>query len=238
MKKLHVDVADSSAKRERGLMGCKHLSKNYGMLFSFSRTNHLQFWMRNTYVPLDIAFLNENGIITQISEMIPLTTKPVISSYPCKYALEVNRGWFLDNGIDVGSRIGGEGISKKEIKLAQVPAMDLFPSQEMNSQMEFQQPQQPEVQSPDVMLNKSYKQILEDAQIRAKDLVVLYQTKDGIDLPPKVISPPYTFDTSAEGKHDGVVTGWDNQTGGWKSFLIDNIMSLDYKDEVEIKNSI
>lgn len=103
--KLFVEVADSPETREIGLMERKSLGKNKGMLFKFQHSSHLSFWMKKTYIPLDIAFLDDNGKILQISEMIPLNLKNVRSNVPCRHALEVNRGWFKNNGVSVGSTV-------------------------------------------------------------------------------------------------------------------------------------
>ena len=120
MKKLFIQLADNNSKREKGLMFCKSLSKNSGMLFKFPYAHHLRFWMKNTYIPLDIAFINDDGKILQIENMSPLSTRAVTSSYPCKYALEVNGGWFKKEYINVGDYIGGEAINKPIKHTAQV----------------------------------------------------------------------------------------------------------------------
>jgi hypothetical protein len=78
----------------------------------------------------------------------------------------------------------------------------------------------------------SIKDRLKKADLEGKDLTVIYQTKSGITLPPKTISPPFEFEKNEDGRHEGVVKVWDNQTAGWKSFLVDNILSL---EEVEKK---
>lgn len=116
MKRLFIKVADTPSKREMGLMFCKAMDKNSGMMFKFPYAHHLRFWMKNTYIPLDIAFMDDDGKILQIETMNPLSTKAITSVHPCKYALEVNGGWFKNNSIEVGNVIGSKVINKK-IKL-------------------------------------------------------------------------------------------------------------------------
>ena len=118
MKKLKIEIADTPNKREAGLMGRKILASDRGMLFKFPEIQRLGFWMKNTYIPLDIAFLNEKGVITQIEKMSPLSTRSIQSVLPCKYALEVNKNWFDNNNINIGDSVFGDGIThrnKREI---------------------------------------------------------------------------------------------------------------------------
>lgn len=117
MKKLTVEIADTPIKREFGLMDRRTLAQNNGMLFKFPHKSNLSFWMRNTYLPLDIAFIDDDGKILQISEMYPLSTRAIRSNYACKYALEVNKGWFKSNNIKEGSYVVGDimGKSKRTI---------------------------------------------------------------------------------------------------------------------------
>ncbi len=227
MKNLFVELADTHLKREMGLMNRKHLSKNNGMLFKFPYNTRLSFWMKDTYIPLDIAFLDEAGKILQINEMIPLSTRPVYSSGPCKYALEVNRGWFEQNNIKEGQYIGGKGIScqRKQAQITPVPLSNTPPI----DTTEGQDSANPPAPAPDVTLNMSIKERLEQAHMKNQDLIIIYQTKSGKTLPPKVISPPFVFEPNEEGHHDAVVKAWDNQDAGWKSFLVDNILNLEEK---------
>lgn len=241
MKKLYVEVADTPLKREWGLMDRKALGKNQGMLFKFPYHTRLSFWMKSTYVPLDIAFLDDDGRILQIEEMIPLSTRAISSFNNCRYALEVNKGWFKENGLSVGSKVRGMGVGES-IRLAQqIPApvtIDQVPPAEANPPVGnvedmLEQPAQPlpPVPNPDVALNMSFRQILEDANIRDKQLIMIYTKKDGFTLPPKVISPPFLFGPTAEGQANGLVTCWDDQEAAWKSFIIDNIVDLEPKEE-------
>ena len=105
MKKsrLQVELAKDDHTRQTGLMYRKHLAENAGMLFCFGSEGHYSFWMQNTYIPLDIAFLDKFGKVLEIKPLYPLSTRSVQSSHSCKYALEVNRGWFDDNGVRVGT---------------------------------------------------------------------------------------------------------------------------------------
>ena len=223
-------------------MGRKKMGKNDGMLFDFQTPRRLSFWMRNTYLPLDIAFIDKNGKITEIKEMVPMSTKPVVSSESCKYALEVNRGWFDNNNVTIGGVIGGVGIdgTRKNERLAQMnlpPVTDEgYEQGDLGTipQGAQHQEQQPDIY-PDVMLNMSHKEILENAQSRGNDLIIMYVKKDGYSLPPKKISPPFLFEDGADGESESVVKAWDNQDAEWKSFLVDNIIDLQVIEDVEQK---
>ena len=236
MKQLRVEIADSHIKREYGLKNRKHLAKNSGMLFKFPYAARLSFWMRDTYIPLDIAFINDGGRIVQIEEMKPLSTKPIYASVPCRYALEVNKGWFLDNNICIGSLIQGEGITKTKgfnVKAQIDPVLEeqyIDDTQtDVVDNIENMQPTNiPEEVDPDVMLNMSFEDIINDAEYYNKTLVIIYQKKDGYVLPPKNISGPFIFEEDEFGNANAVVKCWDEQDAAWKSFLIDNILSLDY----------
>lgn len=116
MKKLKVEIADTPSKLERGLMYRKSMSEDSGMLFKFPYNHYPSFWMKNTYIPLDIAFLDENGRVLQIETMYPLSTRAIRSNYMCRHALEVPEGWFRKNNITVGSLVIGEGLTHRKGK--------------------------------------------------------------------------------------------------------------------------
>ena len=103
---VKVEVADDAAERERGLMERTALAEDSGMLFVFRRERPLSFWMRNTLIPLSIAYIDADGRIVDIEDMEPLddqTKHP--SAEPSKYALEVNQGFFAERGIEVGDTV-------------------------------------------------------------------------------------------------------------------------------------
>ncbi len=111
---LRVEVADTAALRERGLMFRKTLGDDRGMLFVFPHERPLNFWMKNTSIPLSIAFISSGGVINEILDMDPLDTSVTYpSSRPARYALEVNRGWFGKKGITSGSRVIFDGCLGK-----------------------------------------------------------------------------------------------------------------------------
>ena len=108
---LKVEVARSIQERNKGLMGRKHLPSNQGMLFIFERPQKLSFWTKNTYIPLSIGFFDQNRVLREIHWMKPqnrMEQKPEIHTYrsrcQCQYAIEVNRGWFQKNGIQIGNQ--------------------------------------------------------------------------------------------------------------------------------------
>ena len=235
MKKIFVEIADTTLKRELGLMNRKYLPTNCGMLFKFPSNHYRSFWMKDTYLPLDIAFIDDDERILQIEEGSPLNQRPIHSDTKCRYVLEMNQGWFESNGLNIGSRVAGQGINPSYVKKAQAlsPAVEEMPPAIDNGMMpqfpgqEQEQPQQP---SPDVEINKSFRQICEEASLKGKDLLIMYQKKDGYILPPKLISPPYLFEPDENGKANAIIKGWDNQDAQWKSFLIDNILDVEEKE--------
>ena len=101
---VRVEIADGPMERERGLMYRTSLGEDRGMLFVFSREQPLSFWMKNTKIPLSIAYIDSKGRITDILDMKPLDDKPphYTSSEPVQYALEVNQGFFEESGVKVG----------------------------------------------------------------------------------------------------------------------------------------
>ena len=105
--RITAEVATTELTRTNGLMYRRMLPENRGMLFVFPYVSEQSFWMKNTYVPLSIAFIDEAGVIVSIADMKPLTTDPHPSLKPAKYALEVNLGWFAKRGIKPGAKVEG-----------------------------------------------------------------------------------------------------------------------------------
>ncbi len=104
--RLVVEVADEHEERQQGLMYRKELPENHGMLFVFQEEGPVSFWMRNTLIPLSIAYLAPDGVILEIHDLNPLDETPVAShSERVLYALEVNRGWFARHGVKTGDRL-------------------------------------------------------------------------------------------------------------------------------------
>jgi uncharacterized membrane protein (UPF0127 family) len=108
-QQLDVEVAATQTDRVRGLSQRRTLSENRGMLFVFVDPALHVMWMRDTHVPLSVAFLDEQGVIINIENMEPDTRVRHPAARPAKYALEVNRGWFDRHGIRPGMRVEGLG---------------------------------------------------------------------------------------------------------------------------------
>jgi hypothetical protein len=104
---LTVELAATAAHRGRGLMFREKLQGDRGMLFMFPDERVLDFWMRNTSIPLSIAFADASGRIVRVADLEPFSEVPVSSRELARYALEVNRGWFEARGIRSGDAIRG-----------------------------------------------------------------------------------------------------------------------------------
>jgi len=104
---IRAEVADTDATRRIGLMQRTSLPDNNGMLFIFELPDLQCFWMRNTLLPLSIAFIGDDGTIVNIADMAPQTDDAHCSTRPVRYALEMSQGWFATHGIQAGNRIGG-----------------------------------------------------------------------------------------------------------------------------------
>jgi len=104
---VRVEVADDIFERARGLMYRRGLGVNRGMLFAYPEEQRLSFWMKNTLIPLSIAFIDSERRIVDIQDMKPLDDEPpsYVSADPAQYALEVNRGFFEERGVKVGDRV-------------------------------------------------------------------------------------------------------------------------------------
>jgi uncharacterized membrane protein (UPF0127 family) len=104
-KEIRVEVAKTPEERAKGLMGRAHLAENEGMLFIFEKEDYHGFWMKNTLIPLSIAFIDRGGRILAITDMEPLTLESHPPPQPVLYALEMKKGWFSANGVKVGDSI-------------------------------------------------------------------------------------------------------------------------------------
>jgi len=102
---LKLEIPVTPAEFKLGLMFRESLDEDCGMLFVFSESSEKSFHMNHTQIPLDIAFINASGIIESIKELQPLNPIPVYSDADVLYALEVNRGWFTENNVNIGDQI-------------------------------------------------------------------------------------------------------------------------------------
>lgn len=109
--RFHVEVVDTEAGREKGLMFVKSLPKFSGMLFEYDTAQPVAFWMRNTLIPLDILFFDDAGKLTRIKEEAqPMDETPVVGGDRIRYVLEINGGLAKTLGIDVGAELRSPSV--------------------------------------------------------------------------------------------------------------------------------
>ena len=104
---LRVEVADDPAERARGLMYRDALGRDEGMVFVYPDEQERSFWMKDTRIPLSIAFLDAGGRIVHLADMKPFDLDGTPSGAPAMYAIEVNHGWFAAHGVTTGDRVTG-----------------------------------------------------------------------------------------------------------------------------------
>ncbi len=105
--KIAAEVAATDKTREVGMMLRKKMGKDEGMLFVFPEPQYYAMWMKNTLLPLSVAFMDDKGVIVSIHEMLPQTETTHQAAGPAIYALEMNAGWFTANKVKVGDKVGG-----------------------------------------------------------------------------------------------------------------------------------
>ena len=104
---IEAEVASTPAQRETGLMRRASLPAGHGMLFVFRRPQPVCMWMKDTYIPLGVAFIAGDGRIVRLADMQPLTLQAHCSGAPVRYALEMQQGWFAAHGVAPGSTLQG-----------------------------------------------------------------------------------------------------------------------------------
>ena len=104
---LTVEVAASEPQRMQGLMFRKKLGRDDGMLFIFEEPAYHSMWMKNTLIPLSVAFLDADGRILNILDMEPETLDTHTAAGPAIYAIETNKGWFAGHGVKAGDKVSG-----------------------------------------------------------------------------------------------------------------------------------
>lgn len=105
--RIEAEVAATDRDRQVGLMNRREMPPQRGMLFVFDHENTHCMWMRNTYLPLSVAFIDAKGVIINIADMKPQTEDNHCAKVPARYALEMNVGWFAQRGIKPGMKLGG-----------------------------------------------------------------------------------------------------------------------------------
>ena len=107
---IHVitaEIASTPQSRMIGLMMRERLAPNHGMVFVFEDKSQHCFWMRNTLIPLSIAFIDDDGTVVSIADMAPKSEASTCPQRPVRYALEMDQGWFAKRGVTAGNKISG-----------------------------------------------------------------------------------------------------------------------------------
>ena len=103
---FQIEIANNDATRERGLMDRRYMAADHGMLFEFDREAPVAFWMKNTYIPLDMIFIAPSGVVTHIAANAePLSERVIPSGGPCVAVLELNGGTAASIGLKVGDKV-------------------------------------------------------------------------------------------------------------------------------------
>lgn len=107
MHNIQAELARTAEQHEIGLMFRTEMGANEGMLFAFERPGQQCFWMKNTLIPLAVAFVADDGTIVNVDEMQPQTLNSHCSTKPVRFVLEMNKGWFAKRGIKEGFKLTG-----------------------------------------------------------------------------------------------------------------------------------
>lgn len=126
---VRVEIADTDAERHTGLMGRTALAEDAGMLFVFDQEQTFSFWMRDTLIPLSVAYIDAEGRIVGIQDMQPLDETLHPSSEPAQYALEVNQGFFEARGVTVGDSVELPGQSEGESGAPAAAPVEMVPDE-------------------------------------------------------------------------------------------------------------
>jgi uncharacterized membrane protein (UPF0127 family) len=102
---FRIEVARTTEQKRQGLMNRRSLGDREGMIFVYETDQHLAFWMKNTTIPLTLAYLSKDGQIVQIEQLKPLSLKSVISERAVRYGLELPAGVLNELGVGVGDRV-------------------------------------------------------------------------------------------------------------------------------------
>ena len=113
MHVIRAEVAADFGSRSQGLMHRKALAPNAGMLFIFDEAAPHCMWMKNTYIPLSVAFIDAQGVIINIADMQPHSEQSHCAARPAVYALEMTQGWFAQRGIKAGAKLGGLSTGRR-----------------------------------------------------------------------------------------------------------------------------
>jgi uncharacterized membrane protein (UPF0127 family) len=112
MHLITAEVAATPEQRQIGLMHRPSMPANHGMLFVFEEAQPQCFWMKNTLLPLSIAFIADDGSVVNVADMKPMDETSHCSDKPVRYALEMNQGWFAKKGVKAGFKLGGAPWSR------------------------------------------------------------------------------------------------------------------------------
>jgi uncharacterized membrane protein (UPF0127 family) len=112
-QKVVAEVAATPDQRSTGLMYRFSLKPDHGMIFVFENAEPQGFWMKNTYIPLSIAFIGNDGRILNVADMAPKDESTHWSNGPAQYALEMRKGWFAEHGIGAGDKVEGLPAAKR-----------------------------------------------------------------------------------------------------------------------------
>ena len=104
---LKAEVATTDAERAKGLMYREKMGRNDGMVFVFDEPGYHSMWMRNTLIPLSVAFIDKGGTILNILDMEPKSENLNTAAGPASYAVETNKGWFAEKKIKAGDKVTG-----------------------------------------------------------------------------------------------------------------------------------
>jgi uncharacterized protein len=107
MHNIRAEVAQTDAQRAMGLMHRREMAPHEGMLFVFDQPGVQCFWMKNTLLPLSVAFLADDGTVVNIADMSPQSLDSHCSAQPVRFVLEMNQGWFAKRGVRAGFKIAG-----------------------------------------------------------------------------------------------------------------------------------
>jgi uncharacterized membrane protein (UPF0127 family) len=113
MHNIRAQVALTPDQRATGLMHRREMPQHEGMLFVFEQPSLQCFWMKNTLLPLSIAFLADDGTVVNIDEMKPQTLDSHCSDKPVRFVLEMNQGWFAKRGVKPGFKLTGQPFAAR-----------------------------------------------------------------------------------------------------------------------------